>query len=61
MFKRIFCVLPVCLCLMVGSAWAQDMWTWMSGTKTGYQRGVYGKKGVPDAANVPGARGDCFF
>jgi len=31
-------------------------WTWISGSKTGDQAGVYGTKGVPDPANVPGAR-----
>ncbi len=30
----------------------------MNGSKVGYQCGVDGKKGVPDAANVPGGRGD---
>ena len=35
-----------------------NMWTWISGSKSGYQCGVYGDKGVPDKANVPGARGD---
>jgi N-acetylneuraminic acid mutarotase len=34
------------------------MWTWMSGADTTYQLGVYGTKGVPAAANVPGARAD---
>ena len=33
-----------------------NQWTWMSGAKTIYQVGTYGTKGVPDAANVPGAR-----
>jgi N-acetylneuraminic acid mutarotase len=31
-------------------------WTWMSGSNTGGQAGVYGTKGVPAAGNVPGAR-----
>jgi N-acetylneuraminic acid mutarotase len=31
-------------------------WTWMSGSNSGGQPGVYGTKGVPAAANVPGAR-----
>ena len=35
---------------------ATNMWTWMSGSNTVNQAGVYGTKGVPDAANVPGAR-----
>ena len=58
MIKKIIAAFSICLWVMGGSAWAQDMWTWMSGSKTGYQVGVYGKKGLPDAANVPGARGD---
>ena len=34
-----------------------DMWTWVSGSSFALnQVGVYGTKGVPDAANVPGAR-----
>ena len=33
-----------------------NMWTWMSGSITAGQIGTYGTKGVPDAANVPGAR-----
>ncbi|MFX0132705.1 MAG: kelch repeat-containing protein [Candidatus Hodarchaeota archaeon] len=33
-------------------------WIWMSGTKTIYEFGVYGTKGVPDIANYPGARID---
>ena len=37
------------------------MWTWVSGSNTvplanGSQQGVYGTKGVPAAANVPGGR-----
>ena len=32
------------------------MWTWMSGSKHGYQCGVYGTQGEPDGANVPGGR-----
>ena len=35
-----------------------DEWAWMGGSNTTSQRGVYGTKGVPDAANVPGARLD---
>ncbi len=33
----------------------------MSGSNTPNQLGVYGTKGVPDAANVPGARDDKHF
>src|SRR6266581_3231307 len=31
-------------------------WTWMNGSSTQNQLGVYGTKGTPAAANVPGAR-----
>ena len=31
-------------------------WTWVSGANTQNQTGVYGTKGTPAAANVPGAR-----
>jgi len=31
-------------------------WTWMSGAKTTMQNGIYGTLGIPDPANVPGAR-----
>ena len=35
---------------------ATNQWAWMGGANTRNQRGVYGTKGVSDAANVPGAR-----
>ena len=35
---------------------ATNQWAWMGGANTTEQVGVYGTKGVPDAANVPGAR-----
>jgi len=31
-------------------------WTWMGGSNVGNAFGVYGTKGTPDAANVPGSR-----
>jgi Galactose oxidase, central domain len=31
-------------------------WTWMSGSSTGNQLGIYGTKGVAAASNVPGGR-----
>ncbi len=40
---------------------ATNQWTWMSGANTIDQVGVYGTKGVPAAANVPGARGRQHF
>ena len=35
---------------------ATNMWTWMKGPGQPSQFGVYGTKGVPSAANYPGAR-----
>jgi hypothetical protein len=32
------------------------MWTWISGSNTTDQHGVYGEKGIPSSLNVPGAR-----
>ena len=34
---------------------ATNIWTWMGGANTRYQKGTYGIKGIPDAANVQGA------
>jgi len=39
-----------------GGANVSTLWTWVSGSDTVNQSGTYGNKGVPDAANVPGAR-----
>jgi hypothetical protein len=36
--------------------WDGSDWTWMSGSDVINQNGVYGTKGTPDSANVPGAR-----
>lgn len=33
-----------------------NIWTWMSGDSAVNQNGVYGTRGIPDAANKPGAR-----
>ncbi|MCX6992551.1 MAG: hypothetical protein NT011_05325 [Kiritimatiellaeota bacterium] len=33
-------------------------WTWMKGSTNGNQSGTYGTQGVPDPANMPGARHD---
>ena len=35
---------------------SSGMWTWVSGNKTIDENGVYGTKGLPDAANYPGGR-----
>lgn len=35
-------------------------WTWVSGSDMPDQKGVYGKKGVADPANIPGARVGCI-
>jgi hypothetical protein len=36
--------------------WDGTNWTWISGSDGTNQNGIYGKKGTPDPANVPGAR-----
>lgn len=36
---------------------AQGKWTWMGGPKFANVRGIYGTRGTPAAANIPGARG----
>ena len=33
-------------------------WTWVAGSSSGNQGGVYGIKGVADALNTPGARSE---
>ena len=38
--------------------WDGTAWTWMSGGNTRNESGVYGTRGVADAANVPGARAE---
>jgi len=44
----------------VNDLWKYDIttneWTWMSGSNTSNQFAVYGTKGIPDPANIPGAR-----
>jgi N-acetylneuraminic acid mutarotase len=35
---------------------AINVWTWISGSNSGNQAGIYGTKGVPAASNIPGAR-----
>jgi len=35
-------------------------WTWVNGSDTLLQPGIYGEQGIPDAANVPGARYGSF-
>jgi N-acetylneuraminic acid mutarotase len=46
--------------LIFNDLWKFDQtaneWTWMSGSNTGAQPGVYGTKGVADPLNVPGSR-----
>ena len=45
---------------IVNDLWRYDtgtgQWTWMSGSKSGFHTGVYGIKGMSDAANMPGDR-----
>ena len=38
--------------------WDGTDWTWMSGSDVKDQNGVYGTRGTPDPANVPGGRGN---
>ena len=35
-------------------------WTWISGSNTANQPGVYGEKGIPSRDNYPGARYEAF-
>ena len=39
---------------------ANGQWTWVDGSTTVNQDGIYGTEDVPDAANVPGARQDAI-
>ena len=41
-----------------GELFAQHEWTWISGSDTRNQTGVYGTQGVAASTNVPGARQD---
>lgn len=36
-------------------------WTWIGGSNSANRAGVYGDKGVPDLANIPGARREPVF
>ncbi len=36
--------------------WDGSAWTWMGGSASPYQAGVYGESGVPAPSNVPGSR-----
>ena len=31
-------------------------WTWISGSNSTYQHGIYGTKGIGSISNIPGAR-----
>jgi N-acetylneuraminic acid mutarotase len=53
----VFCLFALSLGTLCPAAFAQTgEWTWMSGSKSAYQNGVYGTLGVAAPANVPGAR-----
>ena len=45
---------------LLNALWRYDIdnetWTWVSGSDTYYQTGIYGTKGIAAPANVPGAR-----
>ncbi len=51
---------PYGCCSYLNDVWEFNLpfgqWAWMGGGNTGYQEGVYGTLGVPDAGNVPGSR-----
>lgn len=51
-------LLPVIACgsTSPGTPVAHHQWTWVSGTDSLNQAGVYGTQGVPDIGNTPGAR-----
>jgi PKD repeat protein len=36
-----------------------NMWTWMKGDQNFSNTGVWGTKGVPNSANIPGAKAEC--
>jgi N-acetylneuraminic acid mutarotase len=44
----------------LGDLWLYDPatnnWTWLKGSRAGFQTGIYGTQGVANAANTPGAR-----
>ena len=52
------CVLGVAVLSLPAAAQttAPNEWTWMGGSSTGNQPGVYGKLGTPAAGNIPGGR-----
>jgi len=59
MAKKFLVGLAVCLIWFLNPGTSQAAvgeWTWMKGSNTINQAGVYGTKGVPDADNIPGAR-----
>ncbi len=55
--QRLFLILIVlCLYSAIAQAKTEAISTWISGSDTIYNYGFYGTKGVPDPANIPGAR-----
>jgi N-acetylneuraminic acid mutarotase len=38
--------------------YSNGQWAWVGGSNVANQKGVYGNKGTPAAANIPGARGN---
>uniref|UniRef100_UPI00261365B9 Ig-like domain-containing protein n=1 Tax=uncultured Microbulbifer sp. TaxID=348147 RepID=UPI00261365B9 len=38
-----------------------QLWTWVSGSNSRNQPGIYGEQGIASACSVPGARTDAFF
>jgi N-acetylneuraminic acid mutarotase len=49
-------VLCISICTTTTNATATGEWTWMSGSDIVDQAGIYGTKGSPTAANIPGGR-----
>jgi hypothetical protein len=54
----LFLLLPLTACgsTKPGTTLPHNQWTWVSGTDSLNQPGVYGTQGVPGTANMPGAR-----
>jgi len=49
---RIASLLAVLYTIVSANIW----WTWLSGSNSAYENGIYGEKGKPGAKYVPGAR-----
>jgi len=58
MSRRNVTIVLCCVVVCAGrcAASSNAMWTWVGGSSSAYEYGVYGTKGVADPNNVPGAR-----